>query len=181
MRRGLLHTGAWLLATGAAVTLSWWGVHTVMAGTAYDPPRALPIPDTAPERGSPAEVAPPQSSSTHRPSEPSAARRTPSRPPERRTPPAVRKSPKPPAPPSPPAGSSSSGRLKPVNTEAGRVLFSLEADSATLESATPNSGWAMQVWKNPSWIRVDFTAGSARLSVFCSWHDHPPLVEIVKS
>ena len=33
---------AWTLATGAAVTLSWWGVHTVMTGTAYDPPRAAP-------------------------------------------------------------------------------------------------------------------------------------------
>src|SRR3954447_24142821 len=43
MRRGLVHVLAWSLATGAAVTLSWWGVHTVMAGTAYDPPRALPI------------------------------------------------------------------------------------------------------------------------------------------
>ncbi|NKQ29008.1 hypothetical protein HF200_32950, partial [Streptomyces galbus] len=43
MRRGLVHVLAWSLATGAAVTLSWWGVHTVMAGTAYDPPRALPL------------------------------------------------------------------------------------------------------------------------------------------
>lgn len=43
MRRGLVHVLAWTLATGAAATLSWWGVHTVMAGTAYDPPRALPI------------------------------------------------------------------------------------------------------------------------------------------
>src|SRR3954466_11122152 len=43
MRRGLVHVLAWSLATGAAVTLSWWGVHTVMAGTAYDPPRALPV------------------------------------------------------------------------------------------------------------------------------------------
>ncbi|MFD4842977.1 hypothetical protein ACFWP1_06675, partial [Streptomyces sp. NPDC058425] len=43
MRRGLVLVLAWLLATGAAVTLSWWGVHTVMAGTAYDPPRAVPL------------------------------------------------------------------------------------------------------------------------------------------
>ncbi|EFL41216.1 secreted protein, partial [Streptomyces griseoflavus Tu4000] len=43
MRRGLVHVLAWLLATGAAVTLSWWGVSTVMTGTAYDPPRALPV------------------------------------------------------------------------------------------------------------------------------------------
>src|SRR5438093_9815079 len=44
MHRGLIHAAAWSLATGAAVTLSWWGVHTVLAGTAYDPPRAVPIP-----------------------------------------------------------------------------------------------------------------------------------------
>ncbi|MYR37265.1 hypothetical protein GTX14_11680 [Streptomyces sp. SID4944] len=43
MQRGLVHALAWSLATGAAVTLSWWGVHTVMTGTAYDPPRAVPI------------------------------------------------------------------------------------------------------------------------------------------
>ncbi|MGW7191937.1 hypothetical protein ACWGIP_22745, partial [Streptomyces sp. NPDC054838] len=43
MHRGLLHAFAWTLATGAAVTLSWWGVHTVMSGTAYDPPRAVPL------------------------------------------------------------------------------------------------------------------------------------------
>ncbi|MER6983805.1 hypothetical protein ABT317_44370, partial [Streptomyces carpinensis] len=36
MHRGLVHVLAWSLATSAAVTLSWWGVHTVMAGTAYD-------------------------------------------------------------------------------------------------------------------------------------------------
>ncbi|MGC3000566.1 hypothetical protein ACPF8X_19945, partial [Streptomyces sp. G35A] len=63
MRRGLVHVLAWLLATGAAVTLSWWGVHTVMAGTAYDPPRALPVAaaDAATRESAPV------SSSTHRP------------------------------------------------------------------------------------------------------------------
>ncbi|CAM5336922.1 hypothetical protein GCM10010329_37070 [Streptomyces spiroverticillatus] len=174
MRRGLIHTGAWLLATGAAVTLSWWGVHTVMSGTVYDPPRALPIPSAAPERGSLAEVATPQSSSTHRPSEPPATKRPPSRPPERRTATPDRQPEKPP----PPAAT---GRLKPVNTDAGRVVFSMGEDSAKLVSAVPNAGWAMQVWKDPSWIRVEYTAGAARLTVFCSWHDHPPLVEITKS
>ncbi|MYQ45188.1 hypothetical protein GTW40_08960, partial [Streptomyces sp. SID4985] len=64
MRRGLVHVLAWLLATGAAVALSWWGVHTVMAGTAYDPPRAVPI--TAAEAA--AAHASPSPPATSRPS-----------------------------------------------------------------------------------------------------------------
>ena len=57
-----MHALAWSLATGAAVTLSWWGVHTVMSGTAYDRPRALPISADATTQG-----AKPQASSTQRP------------------------------------------------------------------------------------------------------------------
>ena len=33
------------------------------------------------------------------------------------------------------------------------------------------AGWSMQVWKTETWIRVDFTAGADRVSVFCTWHD----------
>ncbi|NEB78255.1 hypothetical protein G3I40_23980, partial [Streptomyces sp. SID14478] len=62
MRRGLVHTVAWLLATLAAVTLSWWGVHTVMSGTAYDPPRAMPV-----VAADESDSASPLASSTHRP------------------------------------------------------------------------------------------------------------------
>lgn len=43
MIRRLTQALAWSLATGAATTLTWWGVHSVMAGTAYDLPRALPV------------------------------------------------------------------------------------------------------------------------------------------
>ncbi|MER5614821.1 hypothetical protein [Streptomyces sp. NPDC002215] len=64
MRRGLMHGMAWVLSTGAAVTLSWWGVHTVLSGTAYEPPRALPIADAA---RSEAEEAKPRPSLTYRP------------------------------------------------------------------------------------------------------------------
>lgn len=182
MRRGLIHSGAWLLATGAAVTLSWWGVHTVMAGTVYDPPRALPIPSVVEERSSStAGVAKPQSSSTHRPSQTPTAKKPP--------PPATPSADRTPRRPStgspgvqpPPRPAQPSGELKAVNTEAGRVVFSLGKDAAKLLSATPEAGWAMQVWKDPSWIRVEFTAGAAKLSVFCTWYNHPPLVEIIKS
>jgi hypothetical protein len=43
MGRPLVHAAAWVLATSAAATLSWFGVHTVLTGTEYDPPRTLPL------------------------------------------------------------------------------------------------------------------------------------------
>ncbi|GGW78463.1 hypothetical protein [Streptomyces lomondensis] len=167
MRRGLVHLLAWLLATGAAVTLSWWGVHTVMAGTAYDPPRALPI--------KAADAATPESQASATPSErtPPPKRRKPSPPPT-----AGKQSPAPtkPAGPSPtPAGS---GRVESYDTDGGRAVFDLGRTSASLVSATPGAGWSMQVWKTEAWIRVEFSSGADRVSVFCTWHDGPPRVEI---
>ncbi|MEU8619310.1 hypothetical protein [Streptomyces sp. NPDC048623] len=176
MRRGLVHALAWSLATGAAVTLSWWGVHTVLAGTVYDPPRALPIPsgatgsDTA-SIGAPTSAAtPPSPSST--PSTPSATPSTgrPSKPPT--TPPA--------APRQPAAAKSptSSGNVKSYGTDGGRAVFDLGPSSAELVNATPEAGWQMQVWKQSTWIRVTFTKDGREISVFCLWHDGPPRVEI---
>ncbi|MFE2097161.1 MULTISPECIES: hypothetical protein [unclassified Streptomyces] len=167
MRRGLVHVLAWLLATGAAVTLSWWGVHTVMAGTAYDPPRALPITaaDTATQQSKPLD--PPST----RPS-PSKSRSsgspapTPSRTPSGGTA-------RPPAP-----SATTSGQVKSYDTDGGRAVFDLGSSSATLVSATPGTGWSMQVWKTQTWIRVEFSSGADRVSVFCTWHDGPPHVEI---
>ncbi|MFD5157541.1 hypothetical protein ACFWMJ_05630 [Streptomyces hawaiiensis] len=167
MRRGLLHVLAWLLATGAAVTLSWWGVHTVMAGTAYDPPRALPVKAADAFTREPEALATPPE-------------RTP--PPKRREPgtPAATTSVKPsPAPtPSPSTAPAASGRVKSYDTDGGRAVFDLGKTSASLVSATPGAGWSMQVWKTESWIRVEFSSGADRVSVFCTWHDGPPRVEI---
>lgn len=170
---------AWSLATGAAVTLSWWGVHTVMTGTAYDPPRALPITaDGATKQG-----AKPLASSTSRPEsgpgpsksrEPSAGR-SPSAPSS------------PPASPSPSksagagdaaSGAGASGEVKSYDTDGGRVVFDLGKSYASLVSATPASAWSMQVWKTETWIRVEFSAGADRVSVFCTWHDSAPRVSI---
>ncbi|MFJ4537517.1 hypothetical protein ACIP39_16335 [Streptomyces tibetensis] len=167
MRRGLVHVLAWLLATGAAVTLSWWGVHTVMAGTAYDPPRALPVKaaDASSTREPQASATPPE--------------RTPA--PERRragTPPA---SGSPSPSPTPSAGTTApaaAGRVRSYDTDGGRAVFDLGRTSASLVSATPGAGWSMQVWKTESWIRVEFSSGADRVSVFCTWHDGPPRVEI---
>ena len=182
MRRGLVHVLAWLLATGAAVTLSWWGVSTVMTGTAYDPPRALPV--AAADASD--EQSPPVSSSTRRPSatatpKPSREPRTPSAEPDEASTapdpvpsPSVSRSAAPPSPPAPTA----SGDVKSYDTEGGRAVFDLGETSASLVSATPGAGWSMQVWKTETWIRVEFSSGADRVSVFCTWHDGPPRVEI---
>ncbi|MFE2294201.1 hypothetical protein [Streptomyces sp. NPDC059452] len=73
---------------------------------------------------------------------------------------------------------SASGEVKGYAVDGGRVTFDMGRDSAELVSATPNAGWRMQVWHHPQWIRVTFTRGEREINVFCSWHEHPPLVEI---
>ncbi|MCX2180049.1 hypothetical protein KV205_05810 [Streptomyces sp. SKN60] len=174
MRRGLVHALAWSLATGAAVTLSWWGVHTVLAGTVYDPPRALPIPSGATGSDG-ASIGAPTSAAT--PSAPTATPSAgpgtgiPSQPPT--TAPAA---PRQPASAKPPADTS--GNVKSYGTDGGRAVFDLGPSSAELVNATPESGWQMQVWKQPTWIRVTFTKDGREISVFCLWHDSAPRVEI---
>ncbi len=161
---------AWSLATGAAVTLSWWGVHTVMAGTAYDPPRALPIAaaDATTQESKPVSSstrrAAPSSKSTKGPS----AKPSPSKTPAPST--TLTRTPD----PSPTA----SGEVKAYDTKGGRAVFELHDTYATLVSATPGPEWSMQVWKTESWIRVEFASGADRVSVFCTWHDSAPRVEI---
>ncbi|MFD7704988.1 hypothetical protein [Streptomyces caelestis] len=184
MRRGLVHVLAWLLATGAAVTLSWWGVSTVMTGTAYDPPRALPVAAADAAAGQ----SDPVSSSTRRPSGTASPKdtgetRKPSAKPDGT--PSLEPDPEPepsrtttPPPPPSPAAPAASGEVKSYDTEGGRAVFDLGGTSASLVSATPGAGWSMQVWKTETWIRVEFSSGADRVSVFCTWHDGPPRVEI---
>ncbi|MFI8822353.1 hypothetical protein [Streptomyces sp. NPDC053431] len=182
MRRGLVHALAWSLATGGAVTLSWWGVHTVLAGTVYDPPRALPIPSGTLAAAGGGTGTDPLTSSTHSPGSPSATptatpstarpTRTASTAPTRR-PTAPRTTPG-----GPGEGTGDTGSVKSYGTDGGRVVFDLGPSSAELVSATPGSGWQMQVWKQPTWIRVTFTKDGREISVFCVWHDTAPRVEI---
>ncbi|QXE36710.1 hypothetical protein KQY30_23360 [Streptomyces sp. GMY02] len=189
MRRGLVHAMAWSLATGAAVTLSWWGVRTVMTGTAYDPPRALALP-TDSSANSTARPPSPLVSSTRRPPSPSAAPSPRAKP---RTAETVTPTPAetathsdPPAPypsqgaPEPSTGASeppASGEVKSYTVDGGRVAFDMGPVSAELVSATPDAGWQMQVWTQPYWIRVTFTRDGREVSVFCTWNDHPPMVQ----
>ncbi|MFC7263391.1 hypothetical protein [Streptomyces lutosisoli] len=174
MRRGLVHLLAWSLATGAAVTLSWWGVHTVMAGTAYDPPRALPITagDATTQESKPLASSTQRAEPSKSASKPPATTKKPTSTPSKSA--TQSASPSRSASPSP----TSSGQVKSYDTDGGRAVFDLGKTSATLVSATPGSGWSMQVWKTETWIRVEFASGADRVSVFCTWHDGPPHVEI---
>lgn len=191
MRRGLVHALAWSLATGGAVTLSWWGVHTVLAGTVYDPPRALPIPTGV--RTGTATGSDPLASSTHASGSPTAPASTPpatTRPPSSPATPPSRRPTAPKTATSAPGGAGgtgttsgsggggSTGNVKSYGTDGGRAVFDLGPSSAELVNATPESGWQMQVWKQPTWIRVTFTKDSREISVFCVWHDTAPRVEI---
>nr|WP_223183830.1 MULTISPECIES: hypothetical protein [unclassified Streptomyces] len=174
---------AWSLATGAAVTLSWWGVHTVLSGTVYDPPRALPLPAGPVEEPEPTEE--PTPSPTRQPettpSSATASRRATPDPVRTTEPAAPATTPAPttepaPDPATPRAGSGA--KLKTYTVDGGRVTFALGKSAAELVSATPTSGWQMQVWKQPMWIRVTFTGEGRELSVFALWHDSAPRVEI---
>ncbi|MEU5017022.1 hypothetical protein AB0G60_06295 [Streptomyces angustmyceticus] len=184
MQRGLVHAAAWTLATGAAVTLSWFGVHTVLSGTAYDAPRALPLTgrmaSSATEKD---DAATPRVSSTHRPRPSPSPDRGPT--PDKGTPshpatPSHSGAPRSRYPGSSSPGGSApaaDGRVKSYATAGGRVVFDMGSRSAELVSATPNSGWEMQVWKQDGWIRVDFSGGAGHTSVFCTWNGHSPTVE----
>ncbi|MCF3962587.1 hypothetical protein [Streptomyces fuscigenes] len=182
MRQALVPVVAWSLATGAAVTLSWWGVHSVMAGTAYDPPRAVPIAAGATAPASP----PPLIPATQRPESPSPTpahsgpgSSHPSAPPPsagRRTPAPPHKAPSS-SPPPPSQPGDRAGTLKSYTITGGRAVFSVGADSASLVSATPDAGWQVQTWTQPEWLRVTFTKDGQESSVFYTWNGHAPLVQ----
>ncbi|MCM2392178.1 hypothetical protein NBG84_28490 [Streptomyces sp. CWNU-1] len=190
MRRGLVHAIAWSLSTGAAVTLSWWGVHTVMSGTAYDRPLALPIKaDTPTTQGSkPQEsVSKNPSDKSSKPARPS-SHDTPYEPPTEQVPapsyePTDEKPTKSvtPSASSEPAGtpttSDPSSDVQAYTVDGGRVVFDMTASSAELASATPNAGWKMEVWKQDYWIRVSFTKDDKEAAVICTWYETTPTVQ----
>lgn len=176
MHRRLVTAAAWTLATLAAVTLSWFGVHTVLSNTAY-PQRTLPLSDAGqkPGDGDGAGSKLPEGTSRAPSQDDSASSRGPSSGTSAgRTPSPSKKSDSPrPSTTSAAAGptKSSGGKVKTYSVSGGRVSFAIDSERCEFVSATPNSGWAMQTWKDPSWIRVDFTQGDRRNMVFCRWDE----------
>ncbi|GGT10966.1 hypothetical protein GCM10010207_07090 [Streptomyces atratus] len=71
--------------------------------------------------------------------------------------------------------------MKSYGTDGGRIVFEVGKDWAKLVSAAPAPNWSMQVWTDSTWIRVDFGQDGGRVvSVFCTWNDCPPQVEVVQ-
>ncbi|MFJ1705747.1 hypothetical protein [Kitasatospora sp. NPDC088346] len=183
MRSQLVQLGAWTAATGAAVVLSWLGVHAVLADTVFEQPTAVPLPASAPAPAASesagsrptdgpttgpaaAGTAPPSASQSQAPGQspggapgsPSAAA-SPSRTPTRQ--------------PSP------SSSVRSYLVPGGRVALDIREDHAELVSATPETGWQMQVWNGDHWMRIDFSHPEGTSSVFVTWNGHPPTVQTV--
>ncbi|MFC9618464.1 hypothetical protein ACFTXM_00185 [Streptomyces sp. NPDC056930] len=56
----------------------------------------------------------------------------------------------------------------------------ISASAGGGQDSTDGLSSSMQVWTNSTWIRVDFGQDGGRVvSVFCTWNDHPPQVEVV--
>ncbi|GBP99865.1 hypothetical protein SSP531S_12670 [Streptomyces spongiicola] len=68
--------------------------------------------------------------------------------------------------------------MRSYTVEGGRVAFDIGPVSAELVSATPSGSWTMQIWKQPTYIRVTFSQNGREIDVFCTWHDTAPRVEI---
>src|SRR5581483_3065699 len=161
MRRALVHTSAWAAATGAAVSLSWLGVSTVLrepAGAGSAAVVAAPSPSpTAP----PPTTLPPTIGTATQRAQPSAS------------------APRSASAPASPAGSASASptaTVKSYQIRGGQVAVSLGASSASLVSATPNAGWSMHVYTGTEWLRVDFEQGTSDSALFVTWNGHPPMV-----
>ncbi|WP_033350761.1 hypothetical protein [Kitasatospora aureofaciens] len=179
MRNGLVQLCAWAAATGAAVALSWLGVHAVLIGAAFEQPTALPLPSPrvggTPHSAS-ATPDPAPTPTSQPPTQPAAApnattttaRAPAGTPPTGAAAPPARR-------PTPSATATSTVRSYPI--PGGRVALDIRADKASLVSATPDPGWQMQVWNGDQWMRVDFTRDNQANSVFVYWNGHPPVVE----
>ncbi|MFE3553396.1 hypothetical protein ACFXKW_00720 [Streptomyces sp. NPDC059193] len=184
MESGLLRRSVWLLAMGAAVAVSWWGIRSVMHGAVDDPPQALLITAGASPPASPPKPPPSTAPAPHDPNasppagagaqSPGGRSGDPATPPTSNGPSTgpSRSTGNTPS----PSPSQSQGDRQSRVTEGGTVTFSVGKDSASLVAASPAPGWSMQHWVQDKWIRVIFTRGSTSVSVFCVWHDQAPTI-----
>ncbi len=61
----------------------------------------------------------------------------------------------------------------------GRVALDLRAHDAELVSATPEAGWAMQVWHGDQWMRIVFSKDDRASQVYVTWNGYQPDVQVV--
>ena len=185
MTRALTGLAAWLAGTALAVGLAWFGANMVVRDAGMSPgvqvidvppakpaehPPAPPTPPTAPTAPARPTGSASRASTRPAPTEPgrSAAVASPSPSP----------SPSPSARPSPSPSASAAGSVHSYTLDGGRVALLVSGDSASLVTATPDSGFAVQTWSGTDWLRVDFSSGAQVSSLIASWYEHTPTVTV---
>jgi uncharacterized protein involved in copper resistance len=83
-----------------------------------------------------------------------------------------------PSPPSPSPSASAAGAVRSYTLHGGRVALLVTGDSASLVTATPDAGFAVQTWSGTDWLRVDFSSGGQVSSLIASWYQHSPNVTV---
>ncbi|MHA6760308.1 hypothetical protein [Streptacidiphilus sp. PAMC 29251] len=172
MRRGLIRTGAWAAATAAAVSVSWFGVHRVLGDSSAKQPRALVLAVTVPT--TPPPPPPPTSigSAAQTPSATPTPTATPSAPHDSGRPHGSQ------APShTPSASASASEQVTSFVRPGGLIVVAMGATSAHLITATPDPGWSVHSWSEPTWLRVDFEQGGTDSVFYITWNGHPPTVQ----
>ena len=168
-----MSAGAWAAATAAAVYVSWLGVHRVLGDGLSEQPRMLaavaaPLSTTAPPL--PATAGTPSSGSTSHASSGTSTGTGPSAGPSDRASASASTS-------ASASGSGYTGQVQAFNRPGGRIVVDMGAASATLVTATPDTGWSVHQWTGVDWLRVDFEQGSSDSIFYVTWNGHPPLVQ----
>ncbi|WP_034088492.1 hypothetical protein [Streptacidiphilus albus] len=170
MRMGLVRAGAWTVATAAAVSVSWLGVHRVLADTSYQQPHML-AGVTAPTSATPTPLPtpPPLPSSTgpaaSRPASPTTTTTTATTTTTTTT--TTSSGP----------GAGGGDQIESFTRPGGRIVISMGPNSASLVSAIADQGWSVHTWVEKTWIRVDFDQGDQGSVFYVTWNGHPPMVQ----
>jgi hypothetical protein len=165
MTRALTGLAAWLAGTALAVGLAWFGANMVVRDAGMSPGvqviSVVPATPTAQPSTPPASPALPAASAPRPSASPAASRSA-------RSPAAASPSPSP----------SAAGTVRSYTLAGGRVALLVSGDSATLVTATPDSGFSVQTWSGTDWLRVDFTSGAQVSSLIASWYQEAPTVTV---
>ncbi|MGW4809669.1 hypothetical protein [Kitasatospora sp. NPDC004272] len=173
MRSGLVQLGAWTTATGAAVALSWLGVHAVLVDTVFEQPAAVQLPSVPSTE--PTGTSPPASPSAAPPPSAVAPDPAPDPSPDPDPTPGATVASRPTTPARKTSSPPSTVHSYPVL--GGRVALDQRPTEAKLVSAVPEAGWSVQVWHGDQWMQINFSKDDRASVVMVSWNDHPPTVQ----
>lgn len=162
MVRVLTGLAAWLAGSALAVSLAWFGAGMVVRNTGMTP--SVPVISAGPT--APSSSAPPSSSTPVSPHQTAKAASAPASA-------APRSSASPISSATTGAGD---GTVHGYTLTGGRVTLLVRSDSAQLVTAVPTSGYSVQTWSGPGWLRVDFSSGPQVSSLIASWNGHPPSI-----